>query len=83
VHTDSSGASATPEPEAELPLSALRIDIAEVANRVVYYKERVVLTRHGRRIAAIMPIEDLETLKELERREPGRSRKPTRRPRVA
>jgi prevent-host-death family protein len=35
-------------------------------NRVAFGGERVVLTRHGRRVAAVVPIEDLELLEDLE-----------------
>ena len=33
---------------------------------MAYGGERVVLTRHGRRVAAVVPIEDLELLEQLE-----------------
>lgn len=36
-----------------------RSGLAELLNRVAYGKERLVITRHGREIAAIVPIEDL------------------------
>ena len=36
-----------------------RNDLAELLNRVAYGKERLVITRHGREVAAIVPIEDL------------------------
>ena len=35
-------------------------------NRVAFGGERVVLTRHGRRVAAVVPIADLELLEQLE-----------------
>jgi prevent-host-death family protein len=35
---------------------------SELVNRVAYGKERVVLTRRGKRLVAIVPAEDLETL---------------------
>jgi prevent-host-death family protein len=61
-----------------LPVSELRGDISEIASRVGYAGERVVLTRHGRRIAALVPLDDLERLERLERSERARPR--TRRP---
>ncbi len=39
---------------------------AEVLNRVAYGGERVRITRHGRDIAAVVPIEDLELLERLQ-----------------
>ena len=44
----------------------MRDELAEVVNRVALDKERIVLTRRGRRVAAIVPIEDLQALEELE-----------------
>lgn len=41
-------------------------NLAAILNRVAYGKERLVLTRRGRSLAAIVPIEDLELLEELE-----------------
>ena len=34
----------------------------DVVNRVVHNKERIILTRRGKEIAAILPIEDLKVL---------------------
>ena len=42
-----------------------RKNLAEILNRVAYAKERVVLTRHGRQVAALVPIEDLDLLTRL------------------
>jgi len=41
---------------------------AEALNRVGYAKERVVIERHGKPVAALVPIEDLETIRALEDR---------------
>ncbi len=40
--------------------------ISELMNRVSYGGERIVLTRHGKPIAAIVGIKDLERLRTLE-----------------
>ncbi len=40
---------------------------ADVVNQAAYGEQRVVLTRHGKEIAAIVPISDLEMFQELER----------------
>lgn len=37
---------------------------ADLINRVVHSKERVILTRRGKEIAAIIPIEDLALLQD-------------------
>jgi prevent-host-death family protein len=50
----------------ELPVSDAREDLAEVVNRVAYGHERVRLTRRGKPLAAVVPIEDLELLEQLE-----------------
>ena len=44
-----------------------RKGLAEILNRVAYGKEQVVLTRHGRRVAAIVPVEDLHFLSRMRR----------------
>lgn len=43
-----------------------RRDFADKINRVAYGHERITITRHGKNVAAIIPIEDLEFLEELE-----------------
>ena len=40
--------------------------LAEILNRVAYAKDRVRITRRGKEIAAVVPIEDLELLEKLE-----------------
>lgn len=42
-----------------------RSGLAELLNRVAYGKERLVITRHGREIAAIVPVEDLQLVNRL------------------
>ncbi len=46
--------------------SDARRDFADAVNRVSYGQERIVLHRHGKDIAALVPISDLELLRELE-----------------
>jgi len=43
-----------------------RKDLAEILNRAAYGKERVVLTRRGKDVAAIVPIDDLNILEAIE-----------------
>ncbi|MEV5709062.1 type II toxin-antitoxin system Phd/YefM family antitoxin [Actinoallomurus sp. NPDC052274] len=46
----------------EVPVTQARADLAELVNRVGYTGERIVLTRHGKPLAALVPVEDLEAL---------------------
>jgi prevent-host-death family protein len=43
-----------------------RKDLADVLNRAAYGKERVVLTRRGKDVAAIVPMDDLKILEAIE-----------------
>lgn len=43
-----------------------REHFAEVVNRAAYGKERIGLLRHGKPVAAVVPLEDLELLERLE-----------------
>lgn len=50
----------------ERRISEARESFSMTVNRVAFGGERVVLTRHGRRVAAVVPIEDLELIEALE-----------------
>ena len=50
----------------ERRISEARESFSTTVNRVAFGGERVVLTRHGKRVAAVVPIEDLELLESLE-----------------
>lgn len=45
-----------------------RLSLAELLNRVAYRGERIVLHRRGRDAAALVPVEDLRLIEELEDR---------------
>jgi prevent-host-death family protein len=45
-----------------------REQLSTVINRAAFGKERVVLTRRGKEIVAVVPIEDMRFLEELENR---------------
>lgn len=45
-----------------------REHFSDMLNRSAYGKERIVVTRRGRELAAILPVEDLRLLEELEDR---------------
>jgi len=48
--------------------SVARDSLADTLNRVSYSKERIVIRRHGKDMAALVPIEDLIFLEALEDR---------------
>lgn len=45
-----------------------RANLSDALNKVAYSGERIVLKRHGKPAAAIVSVEDLELLEELENR---------------
>ncbi|WP_344493836.1 type II toxin-antitoxin system Phd/YefM family antitoxin [Streptomyces enissocaesilis] len=56
----------------EIPVTQARAELAELINRVVYGGERVVVTRHGKPLVALVSAADLERL-EGEQAEPEES----------
>ena len=46
----------------DISTAEARRNLAELVNRVAYGKERVILTRHGKQLCAVIPIEDLSLL---------------------
>jgi prevent-host-death family protein len=58
--------SKTSESAAHLAAGKVRQDFAETVNRVAYGGERIILHRRGRNLAALIPVEDLALLEELE-----------------
>lgn len=53
---------------AHLSASKARQGFADTINRAAYGKERVVVRRRGKDVAAVVPIADLRLLEELEDR---------------
>ncbi len=51
-----------------LPTSKMRQSLSDVLNRVAYRGERIVLRRRGKDLAAVVPLQDLQFLDELEDR---------------
>ncbi|AZK92999.1 type II toxin-antitoxin system Phd/YefM family antitoxin [Streptomyces tsukubensis] len=49
----------------EIPVTQARAELAELINRVVYGGERVVVTRHGKPLVALVSAEDLDRLERL------------------
>ncbi len=50
----------------ELGVSEAREQLGELVNRAAYGHERIVLTRHGRAVAALVPTEVLRELEDAE-----------------
>ena len=46
--------------------SAARESFSDMINRAAYGKERVIVKRRGKALAAIVPIEDMRALEDLE-----------------
>jgi prevent-host-death family protein len=53
----------------EIPVTQARAELADLINRVVYGGERVVVTRHGKPLVALVSADDLRRLEELRERE--------------
>ncbi len=51
-----------------LDISAARRELYDTVNRVAYGKESIVLRRHGKDIAVMVPVEYLPFLEEIENR---------------
>ncbi|MFD4975868.1 type II toxin-antitoxin system Phd/YefM family antitoxin [Streptomyces sp. NPDC058424] len=49
----------------EIPVTQARAELADLINRVVYGGERVVVTRHGKPLVALVSAADLERLEQL------------------
>jgi prevent-host-death family protein len=49
-----------------MPVAEARGRFADLVSRVAYRGERVVITRHGKPLAALIPADDLELLERLE-----------------
>ncbi|MBT2387600.1 type II toxin-antitoxin system Phd/YefM family antitoxin [Streptomyces sp. ISL-11] len=50
----------------EIPVTQARAELADLINRVVYGGERVVVTRHGKPLVALVSAADLQRLEEGE-----------------
>ena len=51
-----------------LEASKLRKEIADALNKVAYAGERIAIKRHGKPVAVLVPVEDVELLEALEDR---------------
>ncbi|UNO38604.1 type II toxin-antitoxin system Phd/YefM family antitoxin [Streptomyces sp. MST-110588] len=50
----------------EIPVTQARAELADLINRVVYGDERVVVTRHGKPLVALVSAADLQRLEAVE-----------------
>jgi prevent-host-death family protein len=50
----------------EIPVTQARAELADLINKVVYGGERVVVTRHGKPLVALVSAADLARLAELD-----------------
>jgi prevent-host-death family protein len=50
----------------EIPVTQARAEFADLVNRVVYGGERIVMTRHGKPLVALVSADDLELLEKLD-----------------
>jgi prevent-host-death family protein len=48
----------------EIPVTQAREELADLINRVAYGHERIILTRHSKPVACLIPPEDLERLEQ-------------------
>jgi prevent-host-death family protein len=55
-----------------LSVSRARDEFPDVVNRAAYGKERTIVSRRGKDMAAVIPIEDLQLLERLSREETDR-----------
>ncbi|MFJ4923064.1 type II toxin-antitoxin system Phd/YefM family antitoxin [Streptomyces sp. NPDC088725] len=56
----------------EIPVTQARAELADLINRVVYGGERVVVTRHGKPLVALVSAADLERLEKEQEAEEER-----------
>jgi len=55
--------------DAAVTTAAARKNFSDLINRVAYGKDRVVLTRRNKPLVAVVPIEDIALIEEIEDRE--------------
>jgi len=50
----------------EIAIAEARKNFSDAVNRVTYGRERLILKRRGKGVAALVPIEDLEMIEAME-----------------
>lgn len=56
----------TIHPDATMTAAEARENFSDVLNRVAFGQERILVTRHGKGLAVIVSVDDLEQLEALE-----------------
>lgn len=56
----------------KLNVSQARNEFSEIVNRAAFGRKRTVISRRGKAVAAVVPIADLELLKQLQKAEMDR-----------
>ncbi len=56
-----------------LPTSDAREQLSDLVNRAAFGHERIVLTRHGKELAALVSVDDLARLQALDDEKPQRT----------
>ncbi|NGX63550.1 MAG: hypothetical protein KR126chlam6_00962 [Candidatus Anoxychlamydiales bacterium] len=51
-----------------IPLSEARSQLPDIVNKVAYGNKHIILTRRGKKVAAIVSIEELELIEAIEDR---------------
>jgi prevent-host-death family protein len=54
---------------APIATTKARADFADLVNRAAHKGERILLSRNGKTVAAIVPVEDVTLLEEIEERD--------------
>jgi len=49
-----------------IPVTEIRNDLGNLVSQVSFTKDRVIISRHGKPAAVLVPVEDAELLAELE-----------------
>ncbi len=54
--------------DSSVTISEVKNRLSEIANQVAYGKDRIIVTRKGKNLMALVPIEDIEAIEQLEDR---------------
>lgn len=49
-----------------IPFSEARTHLTDIVNEVAYAGKRIILTRKGRKLVAIVPLDDLDAIEAIE-----------------